>query len=1145
MQNKLYDGVLINLLQKGPAEGALSDLAREFMDPDSVSMRYKESVKNFSIENFGKNGTYTSGPDKHRWLFHRHYRPRVYKIFGYFDVAILQLCDSVEIIPSLSTLPSISATQNIFGLRTVTSRPGTHDGEPVRSGNIELCSPLLPYLLICNVKVHPLIQMIFGKDLQALLNVFFHRDLDEVEILQQAMDGANGGDLLTLAVLDTYGWNDLTFLIHGSRFDRMFDFVLNRICTLRLPALLEEPSPALPRKVIETVRMRIENLERYLQVYGLPRLTEEGMLHGISLFSYTDTVPGMDFRFGERLRQAPSLEGGDRAAIDSYLSDAKHTLKRSIRHHIYDGKYVERIDEDKLDPVIDRIARDMVDDQAGCFSAFSLRPGSDQAFQRILVEAFSEGTIDPRPDVVFGQYDALFCRFAGRSQTPAAALSGLQKIIQIREPPPEQDAFAGFSDIVLTSKTAISYPSSSLKQGDIGLDPFDTLRRSFCKIFKFKPEAPGDAPAALAVYCRQIRMPKPLQISLENTLEPFYSFLQDSNLFCQYVDLYSPLLLIMQQVQRAAADRAAERRLVPERLADELRQFNRAFKARFRSSYLRSESTETTLEFQAHTVTPLDMIQCIIDCFTELFVGFDRIAGFPLISDSPHPCVHPGKIFSVELNTFHLLYPETLLVLFHELGHLYLRYRRPARRDLVAESDSAGSCLWSMLDFKDKRTPARWRAFTNRMWPEVENGSVKWRGVADLAEELLCDLMLLAGVCHNDWELFLWYYLTHIETLHGYLPPEALDDDEDQVKLYRELLLHLFLVHAFWSKARSARPEEWAEELSFRQFRTFADKVRGQSKKLRQFCARHAAHELDASTWRLVERLVGGDDTLAPNAADGIVRFQSNQEFWSDSVTEVDRHPALPTMFMSVVFEYYRRILEDLVAISIQSYEDRKLYELTRGVKIDFQLLHRGESTVAELTDLLALLAWDHSLDSESYLEQLRGAPSDGLGAEISGSSTEPRDNDPEPPQEDTPETFQDAYASGYRRITRALYALVKYFHRENTMKAEEFRYLYRDPESGRPERFSDGQSDVIESPCFAERAGPLPIVVDSRGVFFCRSTEARQQAFQYRNAVIRELADIHYKLRPVKMAEMARITNAYGDELDRLSTSDLSDSSY
>jgi hypothetical protein len=147
------------------------------------------------------------------------------------------------------------------------------------------------------------------------------------------------------------------------------------------------------------------------------------------------------------------------------------------------------------------------------------------------------------------------------------------------------------------------------------------------------------------------------------------------------------------------------------------------------------------------------------------------------------------------------------------------------------------------------------------------------------------------------------------------------------------------------------------------------------------------------------------------------------------------------------------------------------------------------------------------------YLERLRDAPSSGW--------------------EEAFLPFGEAlWPAAYRRVTKALYSLVRFFYAENTAASESLRYLYRDARYGDPEKFHEGRSNVEESPCFQGEHSPLPIVIDRRGVFFCRSTAARQRAFQYRNAVIRELADLHSKLRPAKMAEIHAITEAYRREL-------------
>lgn len=1120
MKNRIFDGVLINLLQKGPTTGTIQETAQQFTESDSISARYKRSVCDASIEDFSTEDTLSPHQDEHRRLFSWHYRPRVYKVFGFFDLAVLQLCDSVEIISELSTQRNISATQNIFGLRT---RTGLR--EETLYGTLEICSPLLPYLLICNVKVHPFVQMLLGKDLQALLNLHFAEHLNEIDVLSHAPEAAGKG-LITLAVIDTFGWNELTLLIHGSSFDRMIAFVWNRVRDLRLgdlPTRSPEPLPGFDG----TLQARIATMAEPLQGYGLEPEVLERVLPGLPVFSHTESIPCLDHGLGEILCGMPPLTRA--SAGDHGFATLRSELQSRIEKNSSFGRYLQRADSGLLTPALDQIVADMRQDKAGCLTGFSIFPGGDGEFHRLLSQELG---IAPgggaNAEAVLGQYDA-FLRQYPEPGSDEILLGRLQKILQIRSPQkapapgpdgggPEsgfpQALFPLFQNLVTSSKTSLSSPIQ-LEARPTVQDPFEILRQRLPRIFKFKASTPGPAERILIDCCRRIQMPKPLQIALEHTIEPFYSFLQNPSLYLQYIDLFLPLLLITRQIERAAAGQPDDHRPVAEHISRELRQFNHAFQARFQASHLHSESTEPTLEFKAHTVTPLDTIQCIIDCFTRSFVGFDRIAGFPLISVSSRPQIHVSRVFSVELNSFHLLYPESLLVLFHELGHLYLRYRGMPKSERPKQGVTQGpkSCLLRMLKVDDEHTTRRWAAFCAQIASAESGQPVVAHGVAVQAEEILADLFLLTGVCRQDWTVFLWYVLAQVEALTEYFPPDAPPGDPEQVAFYREIVMRLFFVDLFRRVASSDRPEVWAGEVRFERVREFAGELRQTSKKLRDFCAKNDVEALDFEAWTLVESLARPAESLVPGAR-GIVAFQDNADFWSHEVSDVRSHPGLPSLFVSLIFVSYRWMLEAIVSNGLLACDKAELAILRDAVDVDLDRLRAGESSVAELEALLRELVRRDRMEPVEYLDRLRDSPSSGWG---------------ESPLQSGPAVWPVAY----QRVTRALYALVGFFHAENmAVPEDDLRYLYRDARTGNPERFRDGRSDVPESPCSQGEHSPLPIVIDRRGVFFCRSTAARQRAFQYRNAVIRELADLHSKLRPAKMAEIQTITESYRREL-------------
>jgi len=417
-----------------------------------------------------------------------------------------------------------------------------------------------------------------------------------------------------------------------------------------------------------------------------------------------------------------------------------------------------------------------------------------------------------------------------------------------------------------------------------------------------------------------------------------------------------------------------------------------------------------------------------------------------------------------------------------------------------------------MLKEDDEHTTRRWAAFTAQIMAEEVGHPVDARHVATQAEEILSDLLLLTSVCREDWTVFLWYVLTQIECLTEYFPEDALPGDPLQAALYREIVMRLFFVNVFRKVGASDQPEVWAEEIRFERVRELAEELRRQSKKIRDFCARGDVERLDFAAWKLVEAFARPAESLAPSAS-GIVGFQANEDFWSHEVAGVGSHPGLPALFMSLLFVSYRWMLEDIVANGLLACDAAEAESIEAAVDIDFDRLREGESSVAELEALLQELVVRDRTGPVEYLERLRDSPSSGWEESLLPSG--------------------DAlWPVAYRRVTKALYALVRFFYAENTAASEDLRYLYRDARYGDPERFQGGRSNVPESPCFQGEHSPLPIVIDRRGVFFCRSTATRQQAFQYRNAVIRELADLHSKLRPAKMAEIYAITEGYRKEL-------------
>ncbi|MCB1035453.1 MAG: hypothetical protein KDD47_16640, partial [Acidobacteria bacterium] len=349
MKNRIYDGVLINLLQTGAAPGDIHGIASRFMNSprgDRVSLRYKEAVARFSTDD-GLLAAYDPAWDPARRLFHRHYRPRIYWIFGFFDLAILQLCDSLELIPELSALPGVSATQNIFGLRTVAA---TADGrEEVRFGSLELCSPVLPYLLICNVKVHPLVQMILGQELQGLLNAGFSAYLDEAAILRRFSEPSEES-LLTLGIISTYGWNELTFLIHGCRFDGMMEFVHRSIRGLTLGNLLDGLGRPARESFAAAVGQRWQEIRAMQRSFGIGDDWGAEAWRKIHLFTYTNTIPGIDYGLSRELQRASDLSTPEGAA--EFRAGIRLRLNNSIEKHTFGtGKYLEQIPTSSLEPV--------------------------------------------------------------------------------------------------------------------------------------------------------------------------------------------------------------------------------------------------------------------------------------------------------------------------------------------------------------------------------------------------------------------------------------------------------------------------------------------------------------------------------------------------------------------------------------------------------------------------------------------------------------------------------------------------------------------------------------------------------------------------------------------------------------------------
>ncbi|MCB1037011.1 MAG: hypothetical protein KDD47_24500, partial [Acidobacteria bacterium] len=617
--------------------------------------------------------------------------------------------------------------------------------------------------------------------------------------------------------------------------------------------------------------------------------------------------------------------------------------------------------------------------------------------------------------------------------------------------------------------------------------------------------------------CQRIQMPKPLQISLENTLEPFHSFLKDANLFSQYLDLYIPLLLICQRIHQAAEDREAPSLPIFREIAEELRDFNTAFQARFRSSYLRSESTETTLEFKAHTVMPLDSIQCLIDCFTSLFAGLEHLAGFPVISVLSSPRIHTSVVFAVELNSFQLQFPENLPLLFHEFGHLYCRFGGPSRPGGTAQETVQTGHRLSVMDFDQHQTRELWRSFAEQVEARHGARAIQRRYLRELVAEIVSDLMLLTVICRNDWDLFLWYTLLQIETFPEQFHSSAGRRDTQDM-MYVELLLRLFVVRLFWRCAATNEPKVWRREMTLDSFQELAEELERSSRKLRQFSAEGSLKGLVRKAWRLLEALIQPELSLAPAAADRhSVAFQADSRLWLEGTWVERRREAVATMFPSILFHYYQQLLLDQVSIAMETRTEDQLQAVFRRLGLDASVLGHGRAPVGDLLRLLGALAWDDALDPQRHLEELREAPWDGLPALGTGD-----------PEHFEPQDARQAYAYGYGRATRALTALVRYFYRHNTAGSEASRYLFRDPETGRPEPILDGKSQAPEAPGLRYEDPPLPIVIDSRGGLFCRSTAMRQETFQFRNAVIRELADTHYRLRSFKMQVILESAERY-----------------
>ena len=98
---------------------------------------------------------------------------------------------------------------------------------------------------------------------------------------------------------------------------------------------------------------------------------------------------------------------------------------------------------------------------------------------------------------------------------------------------------------------------------------------------------------------------------------------------------------------------------------------------------------------------------------------------------------------------------------------------------------------------------------------------------------------------------------------------------------------------------------------------------------------------------------------------------------------------------------------------------------------------------------------------------------------------------------------------------------LAMFFFKENTICEENNdqisqRFLNRDDSTGKPDYFRDINSMQQDKNMKEKASTSKAVVIDRRSGLFLRSTEARQNAFKFRNSVLREITDVHYKMRPI-----------------------------
>ena len=287
----------------------------------------------------------------------------------------------------------------------------------------------------------------------------------------------------------------------------------------------------------------------------------------------------------------------------------------------------------------------MMSDKAFCSSRFMTKPGHDNEILKSAEEVYNS---EDQPPIfgTFGRKDLL----SNKPQTLSQSnyfLKSLLEFGKVRHPSlfiddkHNPDLIKSVEYSILFSKTTVA--------SDIINEPckihnsynlYDLLRKvprifTTSVICSKNPQFPKRELLLIQELAQMAQLPTSIVISIRNTFESYYSFLMDPMLFGQYIDLFFAINQIAIQIFNLAYNKVnpdiSNNNIEVHILDQQLKYFNQKFNAVSRTNHWSSENNESMLEYKAHTVTPLNAIQCIIDCFTICHLPYSSVTGFPLV----------------------------------------------------------------------------------------------------------------------------------------------------------------------------------------------------------------------------------------------------------------------------------------------------------------------------------------------------------------------------------------------------------------------------------------------------------------------------------------------------------------------------------